>query len=169
MNMDLNKDYSNDKRFPTLHLPPVALKLREEDGVMKVFDPLRGKYVTLTPEEYVRQHFTSWLHDSLHYPLSLISNEIGIDFFFFNDRSATVIYTPEGKPLIIVEYKAPDVPVTQAVFDQIVRYNMTLKAKYLIVSNGINHYCCVIDYVANTYHFIPNIPDYKSLNSFSEN
>ena len=68
-----------------------------------------------------------------------------------------------NRPLIIVEYKAPDVTLTQAVFDQIVRYNMSLHAEYLVVSNGMNHYCCKMDYVNNTYHFIPQIPDYHKL------
>ena len=138
--------------------------------MLKVFDPLRQKYVALTPEEYVRQHFTSWMHTSLHYPLSIISNEIGIDFNGMKKRCDTVVFRPDGTPLIIVEYKAPDVAVTQAVFDQIVRYNMTLRARYLIVSNGLNHYCCVIDYASNSYHFIPDIPDYREINkTFSDN
>ena len=120
--------------------------------------------MTLTPEEFVRQHFTAWLRDAKHYPASLMANEIGIDVNGTRKRCDTVIFGKDGKPVVIVEYKAPDVAVNQAVFDQIVRYNVALHADYLVVSNGINHYCCVIDYNSGTYHFIPEIPDYTSLN-----
>ena len=128
-----------------------------------MFDPLRKKYVVLTPEEYVRQNFTSWLRDTLHYPASLMANEIGIDLNGTKKRCDTVIFNPDGSPFMIVEYKAPSVTVTQAVFDQIVRYNMVLKARYLAVSNGLQHFCCVIDYARSTYHFIPEIPDYAEV------
>ena len=154
-----------ENRFPRLNLPPVPLRLKDEDGIVKVFDPLRDKYVALTPEEFVRQHFTAWMHDARHYPTSLMANEIGIEVNGTRKRCDTVVFGKDGKPMVIVEYKAPDVTVNQAVFDQIVRYNMTLHADYLVVSNGINHYCCVMDYENGTYHFIPEIPDYLSLNS----
>ena len=150
--------------FPRLNLPAVPRRLREEDGTIKTLDPLRDKYVTLTPEEFVRQHFTAWLRDAKHYPASLMANEIGIDVNGTRKRCDTVIFGKDGRPVVIVEYKAPDVAVNQAVFDQIVRYNVALHADYLVVSNGINHYCCVIDYNSGTYHFIPEIPDYTSLN-----
>lgn len=156
--------------LPKLNLPQADLKFKTEEGQTKVFDPLRGKYVALTPEEYVRQNFVSWLRNQLHYPASIMANEVGIKVNGLSRRCDTVIFNPDGSPLMIVEYKAADVNVTQNVFDQIVRYNMSLKAKYLVVSNGLRHYCCVIDYVNDTYHFIPNIPDYQSLrNPWSEN
>lgn len=159
-----------EKKYPILNLPAVPLRTRREDDVLKVFDRLRGKYVTLTPEEYVRQHFTEWMLNSLHYPASLMANEIGINLNGTRRRCDTVVFNPDGTPLVIVEYKAPDVNITQAVFDQIVRYNMTLRAKYLIVSNGLNHYCCVIDYNSMTYNFIPDIPDYRAMKRpFSDN
>ena len=154
-----------ENRFPRLNLPSIPLRLKDEEGIVKVFDPLRDKYVALTPEEFVRQHFTAWLRDSRHYPASLMANEIGIEVNGKRKRCDTVVFGNDGKPMVIVEYKAPDVTVNQAVFDQIVRYNMTLHADYLVVSNGINHYCCVMDYENGTYHFIPEIPDYLSLNS----
>lgn len=156
----MNQD---NKKFPPLNLPPVQLRTREEEGILKVFDPVRSKYVALTPEEFVRQHFVAWLHNTLHYPMSLTANEIGIDFNGMKKRCDTVIFNPDGSPLMIVEYKAPEVAVTQTVFDQIVRYNMTLRARYLVVSNGLNHYCCVMDYKNNTYHFIPSVPDYREM------
>ena len=160
----------NSKKYPPLHLPPIELRVKEIDGNLKVFDHLRMKFVALTPEEYVRQHFTAWLRDSLNYPSSLMANEIGIEVNDMKRRCDTVVFEPDGNPLMIVEYKAPEVAVTQSVFDQIVRYNTTLKAKYLVVSNGLNHYCCVMDYKRNTYFFIPTIPDYREIKKcFSEN
>lgn len=156
-----------ENRFPRLNLPSVPLRLKDEDGIVKVFDPLRDKYVALTPEEFVRQHFTAWMRDVRHYPASLMANEIGIEVNGTRKRCDTVVFGKDGKPMVIIEYKAPDVAVNQAVFDQIVRYNQTLHADYLVVSNGINHYCCVMDYESGTYHFIPEIPDYLSLNSFN--
>lgn len=151
------------RQFVQLNLPPVPLRVREEDGNTKAFDPLRKKWVVLTPEEWVRQHFTSWLQTAYHYPASLMANEVGINVNGMRKRCDTVVFRRDGTPLLIIEYKAPEVNVTQAVFDQIVRYNMRLHADYLIVSNGMSHYCCKIDYAANTYHFIPQIPDYHLL------
>lgn len=160
----------NNFKFPKLNLPETALRTRREENILKVFDSLRQKYVALTPEEYVRQHFTSWLRTDLHYPASLMANEIGIEVNGMKRRCDTVVFRSDGTPLLIVEYKSPEVAVTQAVFDQIARYNMALRARYLIVSNGINHYCCVMDYKSGTYHFIPAIPDYREVTrGFSDN
>ncbi len=155
--------------FPELNLPAVQLRVVRDGDMLKVFDPLRDKFVALTPEEYVRQHFVAWLRTDMHFPASLMANEIGIEVNGTKKRCDTVVFGRDGKPLIIVEYKAPDVNVTQAVFDQVVRYNMALRAKYLVVSNGLRHYCCVIDYASDSYHFIPEIPDYLKIYSPSEN
>lgn len=148
-----------------LNLPHVELRIKEESGETKVFDRLREKWIILTPEEWVRQHFTAWMQQAYHYPASLMANEIGIEVNGTKKRCDTVIFRPDGRPRIIIEYKAPNVSVTQTVFDQIVRYNMALRADYLIVSNGLNHYCCKIDYANNTYNFIPRIPDYHDIAS----
>lgn len=158
--MTENRD---NKSRPALNLPPVNLRLSREDNVLRVYDALRRKFVALTPEEYVRQHFVSWLQTELHFPPSLMANEIGINVNGTHKRCDTVIFGRDGAPLVIVEYKAPDVAITQHVFDQVVRYNMCLHAKYLIVSNGMSHYCCAIDYATDSYHFIPKIPDYRDL------
>lgn len=155
----------SDMQWPPLNLPPADLKIRKTGGILKVFDPLRGRFVALTPEEYVRQHFTAWLLNSRNYPKSLLANEMGIEVNGTRRRCDTVAFTPDGKPLLIVEYKAPGVGISQAVFDQIVRYNMSLHARYLAVSNGIMHFCCRIDYESGSYHFIPEIPDYRLLAS----
>lgn len=156
--------------MPPLNLPPVGLRIRREDGLVKVFDQLRGKYVNLTPEEYVRQHFVAYLAERLHYPVSLMANEVAIRLNDTSKRCDTVVFDASGGPFMIVEYKAPGVKITQSVFDQIVRYNMRLHARYLVVSNGFQHYCCVVDYSLDTYHFIPRIPDYADVcNPFSDN
>lgn len=150
-------------QYPELNLPHIQFRISGEGDLTKIFDPLRQKWVVLTPEEWVRQHFTAWLISEYHFPAALCANEVGIEVNGTRKRCDTVVFRREGKPLIIVEYKAPDVKITQDVFDQIVRYNMQLHADYLIVSNGYNHYCCKIDYATNSYHFIPQIPDYRDL------
>lgn len=165
-----DKGKDNNHKLPPLNLPPVDLRIRREGELIKVYDPLRGKFVHLTPEEYVRQHFTSFLIEQLHYPRSIMANEITIDLNGTKKRCDTVVFGHDGQPLMIMEYKAPGVAVTQGVFDQIVRYNMRLRARYLVVSNGLRHYCCVIDYDKDTYHFIPRIPDYSAVGTpFSDN
>lgn len=146
-----------------LNLPPAELRLRRDGVVLKVFDTLRRKYVTLTPEEYVRQHFVNYLTHTLGYPASLCANESVLELNGTRRRPDTIVYGSDLRPLAIVEYKAPDVEITQEVFDQIARYNMVLRVRYLIVSNGMRHYCCVMDYDSMSYHFIPRIPDYAEL------
>ncbi len=133
-----------------------------EGKILKVFDPLRSKYVALTPEEYVRQHFTAWMTDSLGYPASLMKNEVSLRLNDTRRRCDTVVFRSDGSPVVIVEYKAPTVAITQDVFDQIARYNMVLRSRYLIVSNGLRHYCCEMDYDNETYTFLPNIPMWSS-------
>lgn len=160
------------KRLPLLKLPSFDIKLKAdpEKGIVKVFDPLRGKYVTLTPEEYVRQHFVNYLTTHLHYPASMIANEVQIRLNDTARRCDTIVWKRSGEPLMIVEYKAPHVQITQDVFDQIIRYNMVLKVKYLVVSNGMQHFCCVIDYAGGGYHFLPVIPDFREVaTDFSQN
>lgn len=150
-------------QLPPLNLPPAELKIISDGKATRVYDMLRHKYVAFTPEEYVRQLFVNHLVTNLHYPMSLTANEVKINLNNTSKRCDTIVYAPGGNPLVIVEYKAPNVQITQDVFDQIVRYNMVLRAKYLIVSNGLNHYVCVIDYPNSTYHFIAAIPDYRDI------
>lgn len=150
-------------KLPVLNLPPAKLRLRQDEDAIRVYDSCRRKWVVLTPEEWVRLNFVSYLINYLHYPASLLSNEIGITVNNTLKRCDSVVFDRNGSPMMIIEYKAPKIAISQSVFDQIVRYNMTLKARYLVVSNGLNHYCCVIDYNNNTYNFIPSIPDYNDI------
>lgn len=148
--------------LPPLNLPPANLRLRKEGKILKVFDPLRKKYVALTPEELVRQHFTAWMTDKLGYPASLMNNEVSIKLNDTSRRCDTVVFRKDGSPSMVVEYKAPTVPISQSVFDQIARYNMVLRSRYLIVSNGLSHYCCQMDYDHDSYRFVPEIPKWSA-------
>ncbi len=132
-----------------------------EGDILKVFDPLRQKYVALTPEEYVRQHFTAWMTDYLGYPASLMNNEVSLSLNNTKRRCDTVVFHSDGSPLMIIEYKAPTVAITQKVFDQIARYNIVLHSRYLIVSNGLRHFCCRMDYDKDSYAFLPQIPTWS--------
>ena len=146
-----------------LNLPSYPAKIQVRNGKNVIFDPLRKKYVALTPEEWVRQHFIHLLTDFKGYPKGLLANEVQLDLNGTRKRCDTVLFNKDLSARMIVEYKAPHIAITQAVFDQITRYNMVLKVDYLIVSNGINHYCCKIDYQSMSYSFLPDIPSYTDL------
>ena len=133
------------------------------DGVMRVFDRLRGKFVAFTPEEWVRQHFVHWLLDVKHYPASLTANEVGLRLNGTLRRCDTVVFGRDGLPAVVVEYKAPEVAITQRVFDQIARYNLVMRAGYLVVSNGLDHYCCRYDHATGRYAFVREVPAWENL------
>lgn len=157
---------SDKSPITPLNLPPAQLQLsRSEKGDLVVFDPLRKKRVILTPEEWVRQNFVSYMTNQLGYPKSLMANEIAIKLNDTLRRCDTVVYDLHANPMVIVEYKAPEINITQQVFDQIVRYNMVLHARCLIVSNGMSHYCCLIDYDNSTYSFLNEVPHFTRLTS----
>lgn len=148
-----------------LNLPPREIELRRNArGTIEVYDPLRHRWLMLTPEEWVRQHFVAHLVCDHGYPPSLMANEVSVNLNGLRRRCDSVVWNrADGSPLMIIEYKAPGIELTRKVFDQIVRYNMVLRAPYLIVSNGLTHYCCAVDREAGTYAFLPEIPDYSSL------
>ncbi|WP_294586132.1 type I restriction enzyme HsdR N-terminal domain-containing protein [uncultured Phocaeicola sp.] len=146
-----------------LNLPSYPFKITNRNGKQYIFDVLRKKYVALTPEEWVRQHFTRFLLEEKGYPQGLLANEIQVNLNGTRKRCDTVLFGRDLTARMIVEYKAPSVEITQTVFDQITRYNMVLKVEYLVVSNGLNHYCCRINYSDYSYVFLPEIPCYKEL------
>ena len=146
-----------------LNLPTFNAKISSDGKKSMIFDVIRQRYVTLTPEEWVRQHFVHYLIEQKGYPLSLLANEIQIKLNGTSKRCDTVLYSRDLSPQLIVEYKAPSVEITQKVFNQISRYNMVLHVDYLIVSNGLQHYCCRMDYEQQSYHFLPEIPAYSEL------
>lgn len=150
-------------RYPSLNLPETPLEIVMDNNVLTVFDPLRRKSVTLTPEEWVRQNFVGFLRDMLGYPAGLMANEVAIKLNSTSRRCDTVVYSRSGlKPLMVIEYKAPHVKISGAVFDQIARYNMVVGAPWLVVSNGMQHYCCRFDSDGG-YTFVREIPRYDSL------
>ncbi|MDD3308774.1 MAG: type I restriction enzyme HsdR N-terminal domain-containing protein [Dysgonamonadaceae bacterium] len=144
-----------------LNLPSFDAKIRKNKDNFEVFDLLRKKYVALTPEEWVRQNFVNYLISEKKYPASLMVNEANISLNNLNRRCDTVVYNKKLQPKVIIEYKKPDVAITQKVFDQIANYNLVLKVGYLIVSNGITHYCCKMNYDDMTFVYLPEIPDYQ--------
>lgn len=146
-----------------LNLPEHQFTIKKSANGLTIFDVLRSKFVTLTPEEWVRQNFVAFLIHHKQFPQALMGNEIALVQNDIKRRCDTLIADREGCPFAIVEYKAPSVEITQKVFDQIVRYNMVLRAKYLMVSNGLQHYCCKIDYDTDSYSFLPDIPCYTDI------
>ncbi len=146
-----------------LNLPSYPFKMLRNEDSLRIFDVIRRKYVALTPEEWVRQHFVQFLIREKGFPSALIANEVGIRLNKVKKRCDTVVYNRELKALVLVEYKAPEVEITQKVFEQISRYNVVFKVPYLIVSNGIMHYCCRVDYESQSVTFLNDIPDYQSI------
>ena len=147
----------------SLNLPPYATKIAVRDGKNSIWDIIRRKYVALTPEEWVRQHFVLLLVEHKGYPVSLLANEVALVLNGTSRRCDTVLYDRTLSPRMIMEYKAPHIPITQKVFDQISRYNLVFRVDYLIVSNGLSHYCCRMDYENHSYQFLSDIPEYGEL------
>lgn len=146
-----------------LNLPPYQIRVKETGGRKQVFDILRRKYVALTPEEWVRQHFIHYLIEHKNYPASLLVNEVPLQIGEKRMRADSVLYDNQLHPRIIIEYKAPNITLTQKVFDQITVYNLLLHVDYLIVSNGMTTYICKMDYEKQTYKFLETIPNYENI------
>lgn len=148
--------------LPILNLPPADLQLRpceSSRGICEVYDRLRRKWLVLTPEECVRQNFVAFLHSQRNYPLELIANEYRLNLNGTIKRADTIIFDRHLRPLVVVEYKAPSVVLTQKVFDQIARYNIVTGAPILVVSNGLKHYCC--QFTTEGYTFLRDIPTFQ--------
>ena len=146
-----------------LNLPPYPIRLQKKGEKQLIFDFLRRKYVALTPEEWVRQHFVHFLVEQKGYPKGLLANEVELKIGDKRLRCDTLLYSKEARPRMIVEYKAPTVALKQKTFDQISTYNLLLKAEYLIISNGLQHYCCKMNIPQQSYCFLEDIPDYENL------
>jgi len=146
-----------------LNLPAFQHKIRSEGGKAMIFDSLRHKYVVLTPEEWVRQHFVNYLIVCKGFPPERIVNEAQILLNGQKKRCDSVLYGKDLDPLVIMEYKAPSVTINQKVFEQITAYNWSLRVHFLIVSNGLTHFCCKIDYENHKAEFIQEIPKYSAL------
>jgi len=150
---------------PTLNLPNYEMKIRinPETNLEEIFDPQRQKFVRLTPEEWVRQNFVQFLIQHLGYPQGRLQNEMPIRVGRMEKRCDSVVYDTTGSPKVIVEYKSPKVRLTQKVFDQIVRYNYALQVEYLMVSNGLQHYCCRLNREKNQFEFLRELPQWSQL------
>ncbi len=146
-----------------LNLPSFKIKLSGTIQKPMIYDILRRKHVALTPEEWVRQHFIHYMIECKSYPASLMANEVSLKYGSKSLRADTVLYNRSLKPIMIMEYKAPDIAITRNVFDQISAYNLLLHVDYLIMSNGMQHYCCKMDYDRRCYTFLTDIPDYPDI------
>jgi hypothetical protein len=146
-----------------LNLPVAGLRIEKQAGKDYVFDRLRKQFVRLTPEEYVRQQFISFLIEYKNYPAGRLANEIEIVLGNVRKRCDTVLYDNFLQPLMIIEYKTPTLAIGQKTFDQIARYNFALQVPWLIVSNGIQHFCCRLEQEKKAYAFVNEIPEYKLL------
>ncbi|MDR2520900.1 MAG: type I restriction enzyme HsdR N-terminal domain-containing protein [Bacteroidales bacterium OttesenSCG-928-I14] len=145
-----------------LNLPPTNLNIKKKSDKKYVFDRLRKQYVCLTPEEWVRQHFINYLIRYKNYPEGLLTNEIHIKVGKIICRCDTVLYNISLRAQMIIEYKSPITVLTRKCFEQIIRYNMNLKVSWLIISNGMQHYCCRIN-KNGEYTFLKKIPEYSDL------
>lgn len=145
-----------------LNLPEYDLKIRRSpEGKHEVFDPFRKKYIIVTPEEWVRQNFLQYLINEKEYPASLIAVEKGLKINQLQKRFDAVVFNNRRIPVVLIEFKSTDVKLSQKVFDQIAMYNLKMKVKYLIISNGLTHYCCEMNHELNTYRFLEEIPGFE--------
>lgn len=146
-----------------LNLPTYSFSVKSEAGRNYIFDAIRKKYIVLTPEEWVRQNFIQYLLNEKGFPASLITVEQQFTFNRMQKRTDILVYNNLGKPVVLVECKAPSVPVTKSVFDQIGLYNLTHHVPWLIVTNGIKHYCCQYIEDEVNYRFTDFIPDWSAI------
>ncbi|HKJ07143.1 MAG TPA: type I restriction enzyme HsdR N-terminal domain-containing protein [Flavobacteriaceae bacterium] len=145
-----------------LNLPTYKSKIKSKENKLFIFDTLRKKYVVLTPEEWVRQHFINYLIVEKKYPPTLIAVEKKLVLNGLTKRTDILVFNAEGTHEIIVECKAPNIEITQDTFDQIARYNLNLNAKYLAVTNGMQHFYCKINHTKKKYDFLPTLPIYNT-------
>ncbi len=146
-----------------LSLPPCTLQISKKEGNHLVFDILRKKHLICTPEEWVRQHWIHYLIEEKHYPKALIMPESGLQLNNMPRRSDLLVYSRKGSRLLLAEFKNPGIRITDTVFEQIARYNSVFKVPYLLVSNGLTHFYCKIDFNAKKYTFLPDLPVYNEL------
>ena len=141
-----------------LNLPEYQFRIKKDRNKFAIFDEIRKKFLVLTPEEWVRQNFIKFLNQEKKFPMSLIGVERMVMINQNPLRCDLLVYNRKGLPFLVVECKAPNVRISQDTFDQIARYNMQLKVPYLVVTNGLQHYCCLINYEQQSYEYLQNIP-----------
>lgn len=145
-----------------LNFPPYSFRLKNSENNTHIFDVIRKKFVVLQPEEWVRQHCIQYLLQEKNYPISLINVEKVVLINGLKKRYDIVVFSPDGSITLVVECKAPKVNISQSSFDQIARYNLTLKAPYLMVTNGLNHYFCTMNHDLGNYEFLETLPNYNT-------
>jgi len=144
-----------------LNFPTYSFRFKNSENNVAIFDEIRKKFILLTPEEWVRQHTLHYLIQDKNYPKSHINVEKLIKINTLNKRYDIIVFQTNGEIFLLIECKAPEVAISQQTFDQIARYNLTLKAKYLMLTNGINHYFCQMDFENEKYIFLKDLPEYK--------
>ena len=151
--------------YESLNMPNYSdrIRMRKQNEQIQIFDPIRGKWIVLTPEEWVRQNTIIYISDTLEVPMTRIANEVAITYNGLTKRCDSIIYDDYGNPLIIIEYKRSEIEITQCVFDQIATYNLQLRVPYLIVSNGLQHILCKVDFESRKYIFAEQWPKYNEL------
>ncbi|MFY7740455.1 MAG: type I restriction enzyme HsdR N-terminal domain-containing protein [Flavobacterium sp.] len=147
-----------------LNFPTFTFRFKNSENKVAIFDEIRKKFIILTPEEWVRQHVVQFLLQEKNYPKSYINVEKLIKINDLNKRYDIVVYQPNGELFLLIECKAPEVKIAQQTFDQIARYNLILKAKYLMVTNGLNHYFCQMDFENEKYVFLKELPEFETTN-----
>lgn len=146
-----------------LNFPDFELKYKDTEGQRYIFDIIRKKFVVAGPEEIVRQHLVHFLIQHRSYPKNLINVEKKVQLGQLNRRTDLVVFNRAGNPLLIGECKAPQVPITQKAFEQIGQYNLALKVEWLLITNGLNHFCCKVDLKEKSFRFVDDLPVYKDL------
>jgi hypothetical protein len=150
------------EQLQPLNLPPYPFKISDSNGQLTLFDEIRKKHLVITPEEWVRQHFVQYLINQKKYPKTLIKLEGGVKLNGMPRRTDIVVFNPAGEKILMVECKAPSIAISQKVFDQVARYNITHKIGLLAVTNGLQHYYCTVDFNNKNYKFIEDLPEYTS-------
>jgi len=145
-----------------LNFPVYSFRFKNSENKVSIFDEIRKKFILLTPEEWVLQHVVQFLLQDKKYPKSYINVEKLIKINDLSKRYDGVVFEPNGEIFLLIECKAPEVPISQQTFDQIARYNLVLKAKYLMVTNGLNHYFCQMDFENEKYIFLKELPEYSN-------
>jgi len=146
-----------------LNLPEYIFRIKKQTDRLLIFDSQRKRYVSLTPEEWVRQNFIRFLVEVKGYPAALLAIEKQLNMNGMKKRCDAILFDKDAKPIMIIELKAPNVPISQSTFDQVAVYNAKLKVDFFMISNGMEHFCCRVNTKTARYEYFPEIPDYKSL------
>jgi hypothetical protein len=146
-----------------LNFPEYEFSIRNVAKKTQIFDQTRKRYYVLTPEEWVRQHLVEFLVHELEFPRSLLEIEKSLTLNKMQKRADLLVRDKSGNPILLAECKAPDVKVTQKTFDQAGRYNMVFRVPYLLITNGVEHFCAQIDFSRNSFKFLRDIPSYEEL------